>query len=233
MWGVLRFYNLLRIGVTWKGPEVIELWYNQSDSSKGSAATTSTMQYYHHYGDDDDDEDGDDDDEESTVMDVTTALCASDDDTYGRSGSKHRPAIHLTQRLGHHLQRHSRHHPNNNNTTAIIFEEDNECPTGDDDDDGEKSAASGSDEDDSLLVAYDSNSVASVWQNLYNWEMVEYTIRLPHNKTMLMAGGIVILELYAQFVYFFWIDEHMKYTSNEYGQGYADGKIFLRNCIWN
>ncbi|XP_037052489.1 uncharacterized protein LOC119086020 [Bradysia coprophila] len=25
IWGVLRFYNLLRIGVSWKGPEVIEL----------------------------------------------------------------------------------------------------------------------------------------------------------------------------------------------------------------
>ncbi|XP_063695765.1 uncharacterized protein LOC134827140 [Culicoides brevitarsis] len=25
MWGVMRFYNLLRIGITWKGPEVIEL----------------------------------------------------------------------------------------------------------------------------------------------------------------------------------------------------------------
>uniref|UniRef100_A0A336LX46 CSON002828 protein n=1 Tax=Culicoides sonorensis TaxID=179676 RepID=A0A336LX46_CULSO len=25
MWGVMRFYNLLRIGITWKGPEIIEL----------------------------------------------------------------------------------------------------------------------------------------------------------------------------------------------------------------
>lgn len=48
MWGVLRYYNLLRAGVTWKGPEVIELWYNQCDSLKGSVKTTTT-QCYHYY----------------------------------------------------------------------------------------------------------------------------------------------------------------------------------------
>lgn len=48
MWGVLRYYNLLRVGVTWKGPEIIELWYNQCDSSKGSVTTTAT-QCYHYY----------------------------------------------------------------------------------------------------------------------------------------------------------------------------------------
>lgn len=28
MWGVLRFYNFVRSGITWKGPEVMELEYN-------------------------------------------------------------------------------------------------------------------------------------------------------------------------------------------------------------
>lgn len=28
--GVVRFYNMVRVGVTWKGPEAIELWYQVS-----------------------------------------------------------------------------------------------------------------------------------------------------------------------------------------------------------
>lgn len=28
--GVVRFYNMVRAGVTWKGPEAIELWYQVS-----------------------------------------------------------------------------------------------------------------------------------------------------------------------------------------------------------
>lgn len=34
MWGVLRFYNLVRSGITWRGPEVIELEYNDSMFNK-------------------------------------------------------------------------------------------------------------------------------------------------------------------------------------------------------
>jgi hypothetical protein len=26
LYGVMRFYNLLRAGISWKGPEAIELW---------------------------------------------------------------------------------------------------------------------------------------------------------------------------------------------------------------
>ncbi|XP_037935488.1 uncharacterized protein LOC119669593 [Teleopsis dalmanni] len=32
MWGVMRFYNLVRAGITWKGPEVIELRYNANET---------------------------------------------------------------------------------------------------------------------------------------------------------------------------------------------------------
>lgn len=34
MWGVLRFYNLVRSGITWRGPEVIELKYNDNKMNK-------------------------------------------------------------------------------------------------------------------------------------------------------------------------------------------------------
>lgn len=37
VWGVLRFYHSVRAGVTWKGPDVIELWYNQRDSVEESS----------------------------------------------------------------------------------------------------------------------------------------------------------------------------------------------------
>jgi hypothetical protein len=34
IYGVMQFYNMLRAGISWKGPEVIELWY-QNAGSKG------------------------------------------------------------------------------------------------------------------------------------------------------------------------------------------------------
>lgn len=61
MWGVLRYYNLLRVGVTWKGPEIIELWYNQCDSLKRPVTKTATQCYYY-YGSSDSANGNDDDD---------------------------------------------------------------------------------------------------------------------------------------------------------------------------
>lgn len=121
MWGVMRFYNLLRIGVTWKGPEIIELWYNPSDSSKGSITQRSDCHI-----DDDNDE----------------------------------PNYHTT-------------------------------------DEAEKSAASGSDEDDSLLVAYDSNSVGSVWHN-----MKTFNICFSGNWTIALVLFIGFIECYVQYKIF-------------------------------
>lgn len=128
MWGVLRFYNLLRIGVSWKGPEVIELWYNPSDSSKGSTGR----------------------------RDITIKIENSDDDDDDEE-------IHIT-------------------------------------DDAEKSAASGSDEDDSLLVAYDSNSVASVWHKRNAISIEKLTSK---RWTICLAIVIAAIELYAQIVLLF------------------------------
>lgn len=128
MWGVMRFYNLLRIGVTWKGPEIIELWYNPSDSSKGSIS-----QRFDYRIDDDNDDDDDRD-------------------------------VHTT-------------------------------------DDAEKSAASGSDEDDSLLVAYDSNSIGSVWPNIHSNTS---TVCNSGNVTIALVLTIGLIECYAQYK-IFWI----------------------------
>lgn len=137
MWGVLRFYNLLRIGVSWKGPEVIELWYNPSDSSKGSTGRRST-------------------DELKTRRnhEITINIENSDDDD---------DEVHIT-------------------------------------DDAEKSAASGSDEDDSLLVAYDSNSVASVWHKQNVISLGQLTSK---RWTICLAVVITAIELYAQIIFLF------------------------------
>lgn len=139
MWGVLRFYNLLRIGVSWKGPEVIELWYNASDSSKGSTGRRQNdeikMRRTHEIIINIENSDDDDDDDE----------------------------VHIT-------------------------------------DDAEKSAASGSDEDDSLLVAYDSNSVASVWHKQNAISIEKLTSK---RWTICLAVVIAAIELYAQIILLF------------------------------
>ncbi|XP_049314394.1 uncharacterized protein LOC105223791 isoform X1 [Bactrocera dorsalis] len=46
MWGVLRFYNLVRSGITWKGPEVIELRYNGNDSHQVETRLPSSHTYH-------------------------------------------------------------------------------------------------------------------------------------------------------------------------------------------
>jgi hypothetical protein len=35
---VMQFYNMLRAGISWKGPEAIELWY-QNTGSEGSSCS--------------------------------------------------------------------------------------------------------------------------------------------------------------------------------------------------
>jgi hypothetical protein len=32
IYGVMQFYNILRAGISWKGPEAIELWYEKTGS---------------------------------------------------------------------------------------------------------------------------------------------------------------------------------------------------------
>jgi len=46
--GVLKFYNMLRSGITWKGPESIELWYQDHG---GSSRRQKTVYYKLYAGD--------------------------------------------------------------------------------------------------------------------------------------------------------------------------------------
>lgn len=125
----MRFYHLLRAGITWKGPEVIELWYKLSDMDK------------------------------SESKDDVSVLCD--------------------------IEEESEENLDDNNHDEFI-------------DDPEKSAASGSDEDDSLLVAYDSNSIGSVWQKIvkiFKWFGLYYP-----NHTEIYIIVIFFIEVYAQIV---------------------------------
>lgn len=124
MWAVMRFYHLLRAGVTWKGPEVIELWYNAKDiENKGS---------FEEYDDDEDD-------------DVSVLMCSSPD-----------------------------------NKLKTVIESENE------DYEDDKSAASGSEEDDSLLVAYDSNSINSVWHIVIKHVQKNYAVAVDIHKFLFL-----------------------------------------------
>lgn len=189
MWGVMRFYNLLRIGVTWKGPEVIELWYNASDSSKGSVGGLYRMEY-----------------------DVSMA-CKRAAAAVGSKGKTRK-----TQRS----ESTAMTATTTTTTTTTEDEDDNEHrmefrtikfydPTYDDDnDDGNKSAGSGSDEDDSLLVAYDSNSISSVWHCHPRIAATQPTKRnetdqhIPSlyktSMTLLTITIVCCIEIYAQFI---------------------------------
>ena len=52
IYGVMKFYNMLRAGISWKGPEIIELWYQ-----KPGSGVISDFDDQHDDDDDDDDED--------------------------------------------------------------------------------------------------------------------------------------------------------------------------------
>lgn len=46
IWGVMRFYHLLKSGMSWKGPEAIELWYLPvltTDISDGPPANDESL----------------------------------------------------------------------------------------------------------------------------------------------------------------------------------------------
>jgi hypothetical protein len=49
IYGVVRFYNMLRAGISWKGPEAIELWCQKDRRNEISDSDVS-------YDDDDDDD---------------------------------------------------------------------------------------------------------------------------------------------------------------------------------
>lgn len=168
MWGVMRFYNLLRIGITWKGPEVIELWYNLNDSDRtqttntssrggGCGGTGSDSECFLNENFDDDDDSFDY--TMSDIEDCDTDLANLEDHSPMNRSRKYRVRSQL----------------------EVI-------------DELEKSANSGSEEDDSLLVAYDSNSVGSVWQK-------EQHVRNIVQWTCM--GLLITVEIYAQLVILF------------------------------
>lgn len=130
MWTVMRYFHLLRVGVTWRGPEAIELWYRHhaSDSSKESQGKDTTMA-------------------SATTGGGLTTFHVPGGGRLVRSSSR---------RSGY--------------AAAPV-----ETDFSDDDSSGgvgrarpptdvQSANESGSDELDSLLVAYDSNSIASVWR---------------------------------------------------------------------
>lgn len=145
MWGVMRFYNLLRIGITWKGPEIIELWQSSSDTEKLSLSQEylTTDGYFYRTTSDhrylSTDITTDDDDDDDVDNHPPDELCVDDD------------------------------------------------------------AGSGSDEDDSLLVAYDSNSIVSVWRKQRKY--LERTLVTSTSAMSLLCFVICSVEFYAEILF--------------------------------
>lgn len=225
MWGVMRFYNLVRAGITWKGPEVIELWYKASDSehfhttypSSSSSSnysqaktttslTTGCFLFDFDYDDDiygvdgDYDDDGDDDDDDGDddyydEEDSDSSILDHGGDDLSRDSSKGKGR---NRRQGYNANNNNNHHKNNNNNVRTLFITRNKYKIAHRQtrleviDELEKSAGSGSEENDSLLVAYDSNSMASVWH------LERYRCILNG----LVMGLLVAVEIYAQIVVF-------------------------------
>lgn len=141
----MRFYNLLRIGITWKGPEIIELWQSSSDNEKlySSQEYLTTDGYFYRT---------------HKHQILQTTVTTSEDEGYGIDEQ--------------------------NNISAI---------------------GTGSDEDDSLLVAYDCNSIISVWRqylNVNNDYVIISTSRISsstisHGLTLL-CFVICLIEFYAE-----------------------------------
>ncbi|XP_055906000.1 putative uncharacterized protein DDB_G0287265 [Eupeodes corollae] len=162
MWGVMRFYNLVRAGITWKGPEA------KTTTSLATGCFLFDMDDDDDiYGADDDDDD-DEDDEDDAYYDEedsdSSILDHGDDEV--RDGSKGR---RNRRRLGCNVNNNNNTNSNNNNNNVrTLFIKRNKYKISHRQtrleviDELEKSAGSGSEENDSLLVAYDSNSIASV-----------------------------------------------------------------------
>lgn len=187
MWAVTRFYNLLRAGVTWKGPEVIELWHTSNDTEKTLASLRDETHLIVRIRDTENDcggqysstDDDDDDDADGGHIRTVGGVDDGDDtddnmiDASGGRGKHHR-----------------------SRSWQQLFRD------GFGSDDGDKSAGSGSEEDDSLLVAYDSNSVASVWQYRKLARMMAEFQRQADSAVLLFLI-IFCIEVYAQIFIFF------------------------------
>ncbi|XP_055854593.1 uncharacterized protein LOC129918216 [Episyrphus balteatus] len=159
MWGVMRFYNLVRAGITWKGPEA------KTTTSLATGCFLFDM-------DDDDDiygcDDDDDDDEDDEYYDEEDSSDSSILDHGDDVGSKGRRNHHRRTAGCNVNNNNNTSNNNNNNNVRTLFIKRNKYKISHRQtrleviDELEKSAGSGSEENDSLLVAYDSNSIASV-----------------------------------------------------------------------
>ncbi|KAI8121958.1 hypothetical protein CVS40_7073 [Lucilia cuprina] len=87
MWGVLRFYNLVRSGITWRGPEVIELNYNDSMYNKQLINNKNNKSY----------------DFSSYQMQAKTTLTTTTNNTLAKSYNECQHHHH------HHHQQHHQH----------------------------------------------------------------------------------------------------------------------------
>ncbi|XP_033149424.1 uncharacterized protein LOC108598306 isoform X3 [Drosophila busckii] len=190
MWGVLRFYNLVRAGITWRGPEAKTAIFApmyKSVSKSAAAAQLQAKRSKRRYSvevesgccaifdfdfDYDEEQDDDDDDAQDSVgfdyddyyeyyEDQDEQQLELDDADCSMLGAKpRRAAKSKTQR-----QRRT----NNNIRSVLINKRHNKYKISRPQtqleviNESERSAGSGSDENDSLLVAYDSSSsLASV-----------------------------------------------------------------------
>lgn len=141
MWGVMRFFNMIRMGISWKGPEVIELWYNAKDTYLRSHRQDGCYLY----------NSSSDEEEDDDCLD-----CESDSDSHCRPTTSNSNR-NISKMFGNKRARYKLIRPENQPTLEVI-------------DEMEKSVGSGSDEDDSLLVIQevrgDGGGGVAVWRQM-------------------------------------------------------------------
>ncbi|XP_030387885.1 uncharacterized protein LOC115634363 [Scaptodrosophila lebanonensis] len=186
MWGVLRFYNLVRSGITWRGPEAkttifAPIYKSVSTHSNPQKSKRAKNRRYSDLDsgccaifdfdlDDEDDEDDDDDAVGYDYDDYCDYYDEDDDDEQGQLQQEQHDAADCRM-LGAptRSQKARRSRTNNNIRSVLINKRHNKYKISRPQtqleviNESERSAGSGSDENDSLLVAYDSSSsLASV-----------------------------------------------------------------------
>lgn len=117
MWGVMRFFNMMRMGISWKGPEVIELWYNAKDTYPFRSHRQDGSYLYNSSSDEEEEDDDD---------------CESDSDTYYRptSSSKNISKVFNNKRARYKLIK-----PENQPTLEVIDELEKSIGSGSEEDD--------------------------------------------------------------------------------------------------
>lgn len=203
LWVTVRFYNLLRIGVTWNGQEVIELWYIPSNSSTISIAKYKSYRegYLHDEETNDESVGGTDTSHSfSNIASSTKFICEKMDRGAFKGMRRKRDQNLHPNKCKHHQVVSTKYY------TSTDY--------GDSDDDN---VGSGSDAEDSFLVTYDSNSITSIWgyskyyiNDILNWwfwtlDVTEKNDKRFFFKNRLKSFKAVYLKQYANQIY---IGEH-------------------------